>query len=171
MEKQLVVFELGGEHYGVEIFSVASIIEKQDIVEVPRSPEFVEGVTNLRGSVLPVIDLRRRFGVREAEHTKDTRIIVVELKGLTVGMVVDAVNQVLRIDEADIEPPSRVVATVDSAFIIGIAKTKERLIIVLDLHKVLSLEEQRDLEAAGDGALMEDSASAGDQVPVGVSNA
>jgi len=147
MEKQLVVFQLANEYYGVDIFSVASIIEKQAIIAVPRSPEYVEGVTNLRGMVLPVIDLRKRFGLPENEETKETRIIVVELDDLTVGMTVDAVSQVLRIDDEEIEPPSPIVTTIDSAFIVGIAKTEERLIIALDLQKVLASEEQVELQA------------------------
>jgi len=147
MEKQLVVFQLANEFYGVDIFSVASIIEKQDIIAVPRSPEYVEGVTNLRGMVLPVIDLRKRFGLPENEETKETRIIVVELDDLTVGMTVDAVSQVLRIDDEEIEPPSPIVTTIDSAFIVGIAKTEERLIIALDLQKVMASEEQAELQA------------------------
>ena len=147
MEKQMVVFRLANEYYGVDIFSVASIIEKQEIIAVPRSPEYVEGVTNLRGMVLPVIDLRKRFGLEQGEETKETRIIVVELGDLTVGMTVDAVSQVLRIEEDEIEPPSPIVTTIDSAFIIGIAKTDDRLIIALDLQKVLATEEQAELQA------------------------
>jgi len=147
MEKQMVVFRLANEYYGVDIFSVASIIEKQEIIAVPRSPEYVEGVTNLRGMVLPVIDLRKRFGLEQGEETKETRIIVVELGDLTVGMTVDAVSQVLRIEEDEIEPPSPIVTTIDSAFIVGIAKTDDRLIIALDLQKVLATEEQAELQA------------------------
>ena len=105
----------------------------------------MEGVTNLRGKVLPVIDLHKRFGLVGVEATKDTRIVVVEMNGTTVGIVVDAVSEVLRISPEAIEPPSPIVTTVDSAFIRGIAKTKDRLIILLDLGKVLSSQEKIEL--------------------------
>jgi purine-binding chemotaxis protein CheW len=147
MENQLVVFELAGEHYGIDIAVVEGIIKMQEITAVPRAPAFVEGITNLRGSVLPVIDLRRRFGLPADEPTRDTRIVVVEIDGITVGMVVDAVTEVLRVPAEAIEPPSPIVTTVDSAFITGIAKISEQLVILLDLGKVLSVEEKFDLQA------------------------
>ncbi len=145
METQFVIFKLANEHYGVEIATVESIIKLQTITALPRAPEFVEGVINLRGTVLPVIDLRKRFDLVRAEESRDTRIVVVEIEGQTVGMIVDAVNEVLRVPVEDIEPPSPLVTTVDSTFITGIAKVSERLIILLDLHKVLSFEEKLKL--------------------------
>nr|MBP7694238.1 chemotaxis protein CheW [Anaerolineales bacterium] len=148
MEHQLVVFDLNGEHYGVDIAAVEGIIKMQAITVVPQAPRFVEGVTNLRGKVLPVIDLRRRFGLAAEAATKDTRIVVVEMNGTTVGIVVDGVSEVLRVNSDTIEPPSPIVTTVDSAFIRGIAKVGERLVILLDLAKVLSLSEQNALAAA-----------------------
>jgi len=147
MENQLVVFDLANEHYGVDIAAVESIIKLQPITFVPHAPSFVEGVTNLRGAVLPVIDLRKRFGLPAEEATKETRIVVVEMDSTTVGMVVDAVTEVLRVPEEDIEPPSPVVTTAASAFITGIAKVDERLIILLELGQVLSTEEQVDLQS------------------------
>ena len=147
MENQLVAFNLAEEHYGVDIGAVESIIKMQPITVVPRAPAFVEGVINLRGSVLPVIDLGRRFGLPAEKESKETRIVVAEVMGTNVGMVVDAVSEVLRVSDEDIEPPSPVVTTVDSAFITGIAKVDERLIILLDLAKVFSTEEQADLQS------------------------
>lgn len=147
MENQLVVFKLANEHYGVDIAVVEGIIKMQTITSVPHAPRFVEGVTNLRGTVLPVVDMRRRFGLSVSEQTKDTRIIVVEMDGVTVGMVVDAVHEVMRVPVEDIEPPAPMVTTVDSAFITGIAKVENRLIILLDLAKVLTIQEQADLKA------------------------
>ena len=103
-------------------------------------------MTNLRGEVLPVIDLRKRFGLpTDVSRGKDTRIVVVEIEGKKVGMVVDAVSEVLRVADEAIEPPSPIVTTVDSAFIRGIAKVDERLIILVDLAKVLSTDEQASL--------------------------
>ena len=145
MENQLVVFMLANEHYGVNIAADESIIKLQPNTAVPRAPACVEGVTNLRGRVLPVIDLRKRFGLPMDQATKDTRIIVVEMNAALVGMVVDAVSEVLRVPGEAIELPSPIVTTVDSAFITGIAKVGERLIILLDLQKVLSPEEKADL--------------------------
>ncbi len=146
MENQLVIFELAGEHYGVDIVAVEGIIKMQDIIAVPHTPAFVEGVTNLRGAVLPVVDMRKRFGLPQAEETGATRLVVVEMNGGTVGMVVDGVTEVLRVSAEDIEPPSPMVTTVDTVFITGIARVDERLIILLDLSKVLSTQEQAALE-------------------------
>lgn len=166
-EEQLVVFTLAGEHYGVDIAVVASIIKPQPITAVPRAPEFIEGITNLRGTVLPVVDLRRRFGLPtkgtgqpspispqgQEQETDDTRIIVVEIDSMQVGLMVDTVMEVLRLPAASIEPPSPIVSTVDSTFITGIAKVDGyspehdtgRLIILLDLDKVLLPEDQASL--------------------------
>jgi purine-binding chemotaxis protein CheW len=145
MENQLVVCALGNEHYGLDIAAVESIIKMQPITFVPRAPEFVEGVTNLRGKVLPVIDLHKRFGLPPRETSKDTRIVVVEISGNTVGVIVDGVSEVLHLDPGSVEPPSPLVTTVDSSFIQGIAKMEQQLIILLDLSKVLSTSEQSEL--------------------------
>ena len=145
MENQLVVFDVAGEHYGVDIAAVESIIKMQTITVVPRAPAFVEGVINLRGKVLPVIDLRKRFGLARESNTRDTRIVVVEMGGTTVGMTVDGVSEVLRINDDAIEPPSPIVTTVESSFIKGIAKVGERLVILLDLSRVLSTQETSSL--------------------------
>ena len=144
MEKH-VIFTLANEHYGVGIVVVDSIIKLQPITAVPRAPSFVEGVTNLRGKVLPVIDLRKRFGLPAEESTKEARIVVTEMDGSTVGMLVDTVSEVLDVADEAIEPPSPIVTTVDSGFITGIAKVGDRLVILLDLEKVLSAEEKADL--------------------------
>jgi purine-binding chemotaxis protein CheW len=147
MEQQMVVFELSGEHYGVSISAVESIIKMQAITVVPHAPAFVEGVTNLRGKVLPVIDLRARFGLDARQQSKDSRIVVVAIQKTEVGMIVDSVSEVLTIADEDIEPPPPMVTTVDSAFITGIAKLDKTLVILLDLSRVLSMDEQVALEA------------------------
>jgi purine-binding chemotaxis protein CheW len=147
MEYQLVIFGLAKEFYGVDIATVEGIIKLQAITAVPRAPAFVEGVTNLRGEVLPVIDLRKRFGLPvDEKRGKDTRIIVVVMGGKKVGMVVDAVSEVLRVADTAIEPPSPIVTTVDSVFIRGIAKVDDRLVILLDLGQILSVEEKGSLQ-------------------------
>jgi len=146
MERQLVVFELGTENFGVNIQDVDGIIKMQEITKVPKALDFVEGVTNLRGSVLPVIDLRKRLKMKTRDETSDTRIIVVNMDAKKIGMIVDAVSEVLTIQEDTIEPTPPVVSTVETAFITGIAKVDNRLIILLDLVKVLSSEEKTALQ-------------------------
>ena len=146
-ERQLVVFQLGAEFYGVEIARVHEIIRLQAVTRVPRAPAFVEGVINLRGKVIPVVDLRRRFGLPTADHTRASRIVVVELGDQVVGVVVDGVSEVLRVNGATVEPPSPVVAGIDSEYIHGIAKLEDRLVILLDLDRVLAQSERRALES------------------------
>ena len=147
MEKQLAEFELANELIGVDIGAVESIIKMQAITRVPQSPEFVEGVINLRGKVLPVIDLRLRFGLPAVEVTKSNRIMVVSMDGSEVGMIVDGVSEVLSISDSDVEPTPAMTSTVNSTFIVGIAKIDTRLVILLDLKKILSLEEQASMAA------------------------
>jgi len=147
-ERQLVVFQLGAELYGVEIARVHEIIRLQTVTRVPRAPSFVEGVINLRGKVIPVVDLRRRFGLPTAEHTRATRIVVVEIGDQVVGIIVDSVSEVLRINSSTVEPPSPVVAGIDSEYLHGIAKLPERLVILLDVDRVLARDERRALEVA-----------------------
>jgi purine-binding chemotaxis protein CheW len=146
MERQIVIFELAGESYGVDIAAVEGIIKMQPITAMPHAPAFVEGVTNLRGSVLPVIDLRKRFNLPGSSNPKECRIVIADMRGTKIGMVVDSVSEVQRIPEESIEPPPPMVATVDAAFIKGIAKLADRLIILLDISKVLSSEEKNDLQ-------------------------
>ncbi len=141
-EEQLVVFELAGESYGVEISRVQEIDRMQQITVVPQAPAFVEGVINLRGRITPVVDTRVRFGLPKAEVTSLTRIVVVKAGEEWVGLVVDAVSEVLRIPLDAIEPPSAMVTTAESTYLRGIAKLEERLILLLDLDRVLDKEFQ-----------------------------
>jgi purine-binding chemotaxis protein CheW len=146
-EEQLVVFELAHESYGVDIGAVNTIIRMQEITEIPRSPDFVEGVINLRGSIIPVIDLRKRFSLPMTEQTKASRIVVVESCGQLIGMVVDAVTETLRLQQDAIEPPSPIVTSVDSEYVRGVGKLENRLVILLDLDKVLTSKEIDALRA------------------------
>lgn len=141
---QLVTFSIGEEEFGVDILKVQEIIRTMEITKVPRAQDFVEGVINLRGKVIPIIDLRRRFGFTSKEHDKHTRIIVIEINNMIVGFVVDSVSEVLRIPAATVEPPPPVVAGVESEYISGVGKLQDRLLILLDLDKLLSSE---DMEA------------------------
>ncbi|MDR2668458.1 MAG: chemotaxis protein CheW, partial [Desulfovibrio sp.] len=137
---QLVTFSIGEEEFGVDILKVQEIIRTMEITKVPRAEAFVEGVINLRGKVIPIIDLRRRFGLDSKVHDKHTRIIVIEINNMIVGFVVDSVSEVLRIPAGTVEPPPPVVAGVDSEYISGVGKLQDRLLILLDLDKLLSSE-------------------------------
>jgi purine-binding chemotaxis protein CheW len=135
---QLVTFSIEDEEFGVDILKVQEIIRTIEISKVPRAPDFVEGVINLRGKVIPIIDLRRRFGLDHKTHDKNTRIIVIEMADVIVGFVVDAVSEVLRIPASTVEPPPPVVAGMDSEYISGVGKLENSLLILLDLDKLLS---------------------------------
>ncbi|MFZ5425877.1 MAG: chemotaxis protein CheW [Thermodesulfobacteriota bacterium] len=142
---QLVTFSIGEEEFGVDILKVQEIIRMMEITKVPRAPEFVEGVINLRGKVIPIIDLRRRFGLSARGHDKHTRIIVIEINNMIVGFVVDSVSEVLRIPFSTVEPPPPVVSGMESEYISGVGKLEDRLLILLDLDKLLSHEEAQSL--------------------------
>ncbi|MBG0776442.1 MAG: chemotaxis protein CheW [Desulfovibrionaceae bacterium] len=143
--QQLVTFSIGDEEFGVDILKVQEIIRTMEITKVPRAPEFVEGVINLRGKVIPIIDLRMRFGLTTREHDKHTRIIVIEINNMIVGFVVDSVSEVLRIPASTIEPPPPVVSGLESEYISGVGKLEDRLLILLDLDRLLSGEERNAL--------------------------
>lgn len=145
MENQIVIFELASEFFGADIAKVESIIKIQPITQLPHAPSFVEGVTNLRGKVLPVIDLRKRFGLPAQETDKNSRIIVVSVDQIEVGMIVDEVSEVLTVPEGTVETAPAIATTVASSFIKGIAKIEERLVILLDLTQVLSAKEQAEI--------------------------
>lgn len=142
MEKQLVIFELGAENFGIDIASVEGINKMLEITRIPQSPGYMLGITNLRGSVLPVIDLQKRFGMAPLEQTNETRIVVANMDGVKVGMVVSAVSEVLTIDDSVIEPPPPMVSNINSEFITGVAKIDKRLVILLDLARVLTQDEK-----------------------------
>jgi purine-binding chemotaxis protein CheW len=144
---QLVSFRIGEEEFGVDILKVQEINRMLDITKVPNSPSFVDGVINLRGKVIPIVNLRERFGLGIRERDKDTRIVVVELSGKTVGFVVDAVSEVLRIPKSVTEPPPSIVAGINSEYITAVGKLEDRLLILLDLERVLSEEMKASLKA------------------------
>jgi purine-binding chemotaxis protein CheW len=144
---QLVSFNIGEEEFGVDILKVQEINRMVDVTRVPNTPEYVDGVINLRGKVIPIIDLRRRFGMARKEKDKNSRIIVVELSGKVLGFVVDAVSEVLRIKKSVSEPPPPIIAGIDAEYITAIAKLENRLLILLDLERVLTTEEHAEMEA------------------------
>jgi purine-binding chemotaxis protein CheW len=140
-EMQMVSFRIGTEEYGVDILKVQEINRMAEITKVPQAPEYVEGVMNLRGKVIPIVDLRKRFSLELREYDKNTRIVVVDISGHTMGMIVDSVSEVLRIQSNVIEPPPEIVTGVNSDYIKGVAKLDDRLLIMLDLSKVIDMEE------------------------------
>ncbi len=151
-ERQLVVFDLAGEVYGVEIESVREIIRMQEVTYVPDAPDFVEGVINLRGRVVTVVDLRKRFGLTVTDVTAESRVVVVDIGGEDIGVIVDAVTEVLRIAEDSVEPTSSLVTTEDSYYLQGVAKVSDRLLILLDIEKALSAEAEELREVALEAA-------------------
>ena len=145
---ELVSFKIGNEEFGVDISNVKEIIKMLQITKVPNSPDFVEGVINLRGRVIPVIDLRSKLQIEKKKEDKDTRIIVVELNDNTVGFIVDAVKEVLRIPASITEAPPEMVTGYNSDFIQSVGKLEDRLLILIDLSKVLTTKEHEELSTA-----------------------
>jgi purine-binding chemotaxis protein CheW len=145
---QVVSFKLGSEEYGVDIAQVQEINRMVAVTHVPRAPQFMEGVINLRGQLIPIIDLRTRFAMPRAEHTKNTRIVVTEIGAKRVGMVVDSVSEVLRLPLDQVEDAPEMLTGVDTEYIRGVGKIEDRLIILLDLARIISGAEKRELEAS-----------------------
>ncbi len=152
---QLVSFLIGKEEFGADILSVREIIRPTTITSVPQAPSFIEGIINLRGHVVPVVDLRKRFGMEASEQSQDSRIIVVELGSRVVGFMVDAVSEVIRIDRSITEPPPELVSSIEARYITGVAKLNDRLLILLDLEQVLQERELEEMEPEPDEDLLE----------------
>jgi len=138
---QLVSFELGGQLFGAPITKIQEIIKYPNVVKVPRAPDFIEGIINLRGRVIPVIDLKKRFGMESSTDKSKGRIIVCEISGAKAGLEVDSVSRVLRIEAADFEKAPAIVSNVSERFISGVVKSKDSMLIVLELENILSSEE------------------------------
>ena len=145
-----LTFKLADEEYGVEILKVREINGVMDITAVPQMPIYMKGVVNLRGKVIPVIDLRLKFGFEEIEHTEQTCIIVVDV-GKEIGIITDTVCEVLDIAGENIEPPPSMGRSVDTSFILGMGKVGESVKILLDIDRVLSTDELADVASATSG--------------------
>jgi purine-binding chemotaxis protein CheW len=145
MEERLVIFEMNGEAYGIDVTCVQSIIPMQPINVVPGAPAFIEGIINLRGAVIPVVDLRARFNMPLPPQNYKSMIVIVELSHLRLGLIVDKVTDVTKIAKGEIELPSPLLTSLETAYLRGVGKVKERLVILLDLGRVFSLEEQTGL--------------------------
>ena len=143
---QLVTFKLGNEEFALDILKVQEINRIVEITKVPKAPDFVEGVINLRGRVIPIVDIRKKFHLNIREATKETRIIVVNIMNKTIGLIVDSVSEVLRINSSTIQPPPPLIAGLDSDYIKGVGKLDERLIILLDIDKIFTTGEHKLIE-------------------------
>jgi len=152
MEKdlQVVGFRIGNETFGVRIASVREIVRVPEITAVPSAPETVEGVINLRGKIIPVMDLRKRFGQSDIQPDKKNRILVVELNNKLVGLIVNAASEVLKIAPSEIEAPGNLFAEGESGYVTGVGKLKGRLIILLDIAKLLHRPEFKRFEEAAE---------------------
>ncbi|MGB7726724.1 MAG: chemotaxis protein CheW [Candidatus Acidiferrum sp.] len=147
---QLVGFRIGEETYGVQIGSVREIVRVPEITIVPNAPEMIEGVINLRGKIIPVMDLRKRFGSTSTQSDKKNRILVVELENRLLGLIVSSASEVLKIPPSEIEPPGAVFAEGESSYVTGVGKLKGRLVILLDIARLLRQPEYKKLEEAAE---------------------
>ncbi len=145
-DRQFVTFVIAEENYGVEVLKVQEIIGMTGIVFVPNSPDFMKGVINLRGSVVPVVDMRKRFHMEERQYDMFTVIIIVEIKKMLVGMIVDSVSDVVGIPEAGIHDTPHFTAKIDTQFIAGIGQINEKLVILLDIDEIFSADEMKTME-------------------------
>ncbi len=143
---QLVIFQLGGEEFGVDIMAVQEIIKMPEITAIPQAPEYVAGVINLRGRIIVVIDLGKKFNILSSEKNEEYKIIVVELGDQVIGMMVDSVSEVMRIPNTSVDPAPEIIPSgVSTNYIQGVGKLDGRLLILLDLRNVLSEYEAEDL--------------------------
>jgi purine-binding chemotaxis protein CheW len=148
----LVGFRVGRETFGVPIHLVHEIVRVPEITAVPEAPEYIEGVINLRGKIVSVLDLRKRFGEKEITSNRKNRVIVVEMDKKLVGLIVDAASEVLKVPEAEIENPPNVFEGGDLNYVTGVGKLKGRLIILIDLTKVLQRGEVKRITAVAEAA-------------------
>jgi len=152
-QQQYLTFMLGGEVYAMGILAIKEIIEYGNLTEIPRMPEFIRGVINLRGAVVPVVDLGARFGKRTTDITRRTCIVIIEVvqgeESHDIGVMVDAVNEVLEISAAEIEPAPSFGADIRADFIDGMGKIDDRFVVILDVNQVLSVDEMASLAGVG----------------------
>jgi purine-binding chemotaxis protein CheW len=160
-ELQVVGFRIGRETFGLPISIVREIVRVPEITSVPNAPDYIEGVINLRGRIIPIVDLRKRFGDTSFEPSKKNRIVVVELESRAIGLIVNSASEVLRIRPSEIDEPHNVFKEGELNYITGIGKLDGRLVILLDLNKVLERGELNHLEEVTDAVASLPAASAG----------
>ena len=146
---QLVSFMLADEEYGVEVLKVREIIRMPTITKMPNTPMHVEGIVNLRGKVIPIISMRKRFGLMESENSSQTRIIIMDVVGSLTGFIVDAVSEVIRIHSSEIQPPPSMVMSggIGQEFITGVFNHADRLLIIMDIDRMFSDDERESFAA------------------------
>ncbi len=146
-ERQLILFNLGKGNYGIPIENVFEIKKMEEITVVPKAPKFIEGVINLRGNVIPVVDLRKRFGMEKIDYSKKTKIIIVEIGKRQFGLIVDSVAEVVTLSNDQIEQSLPTVSGLKAEFINGIGKLNDKLIIILEISRILQSSEDIKIEA------------------------
>ncbi|MGA3292485.1 MAG: chemotaxis protein CheW [Candidatus Acidiferrales bacterium] len=159
-ELQIVGFRIGRETFGLPISIVREIVRVPEITSVPNAPDYIEGVINLRGRIIPIVDLRKRFGERSFEPDKKNRIVVVELESRAIGLIVNSASEVLRIPPSQIEQPHDIFQEGDLNYITGVGKLKGRLVMLLDLNRILQRGELRRLDEVADSAAVPAGAAA-----------
>jgi len=150
--QQLVSFRLAQEEYGIEITKVQEIILMGEITRVPQTPKFIKGLINLRSTVIPIVDLRTRFALPDQDASDETRIMVVNVTGKTIGIIVDAVSEVLRVSPDQISPPPPTVAGLGKEYLTGLVKLEHRLLIMLDIDRILGEEGDTAVDSMTAGA-------------------
>lgn len=145
-QTQVIVFKLGDTEFAVPITQAVRIVRLSPITRVPRAPDFLEGVINVEGDVIPVVDLKKRFSLPRTPYDPKSRIIVVETEGQRVGMLVDLVREILSLSAEALEPPPAMIADINGVYLTGVARLAERLLIILDLTNVLTIEEVSALQ-------------------------
>jgi purine-binding chemotaxis protein CheW len=153
--KQLISFTVGAEEYGLELLRVKEVIRMRQITWLPKAPSCVKGIINLRGDIIPIVDLRERFGLQPQEQTAMTRVIVVEVEGMPVGMVVDSASQVVRVPADQFDPPPTVMGGASREFITSVGKMGDKLVIMIDVDRILSIEEMSGIASSLEAAIEE----------------
>ncbi|WP_295161518.1 chemotaxis protein CheW [uncultured Brachyspira sp.] len=143
----LVTFRLGNGEYAIDIMQAKEIIKMEKITLIPNAPEFVEGVINLRGNIIPIIDLKKRFNLEETEGDKNTGIIIVKIEDVDMGIIIDAISKVVSISNSDIQPPPPVLSGIGQKYIKGVGKLEDKLLVVLDLEKLFASDEEEEEES------------------------
>lgn len=157
---QLVTFKVGGEEFGLDVFQVHEILRHQEPTAMPKAPAFVDGVLDVRGTLVPVVDLRKRFEVHDLRYDDETRIVLVDFGGERLGLVVDEVSEVMRVAETAVTPPPQYVKGLAAEFIRGIVRLDGRMVVLLDLDRILSSQERMQLLFAVGGSEADDEETA-----------
>lgn len=146
----LVTFRLGSGEYAIDIMQAKEIIKMEKITLIPNAPDFVEGVINLRGNIIPIIDLKKRFNLEETEGYKNTGIIIVKIEDVDMGIIIDSISKVVSISNSDIQPPPPMLSGIGQKYIKGVGKLEDKLLVVLDLEKLFTTDEEEEETASAD---------------------